>query len=192
MPTMKLSLRFPLALAVSAMLAVGCGPAEEDIQPQAELDNEEMIANDINNLSTGNAIEWFKVRMSLLKYYDINKAYADGYVRSGACYEGKGVHFINIPLIFGSDSVTSSNPYTPEVLMYVPDSKGNWRLVAAEYAQADVGQPHPSILGKAFDGSMPGHVPGEPQHYDVHVWMFQYNPNGFFAGLNPYVKCPQL
>jgi hypothetical protein len=184
-------LRFPLAVAASAMFGIGCGGADGDLQPQTEPGDEEMISSQLANLPDESRDGWMAARAATNKYRDVNVALAEGYVRSGACYEGKGVHFINIPLIFGPDSIASSNATTPEVLMYVPDDAGNWRLVAAEYAQADVGQPHPTILGQAMDGPMPGHVPGEPQHYDVHVWMFQYNPSGFFAGLNPNVKCPK-
>jgi hypothetical protein len=187
---MKPSLSLPLTLAVTAMLGVGCGPAEGDIQPQAELGDEEMITNAIANLPGGSSGAWFNVRKGLMKYRDVNVALAEGYVRSGVCYEGKGVHFVNYSLIFGS--VAANDVNAPEVLMYVPDDAGNFRLVAAEYAQVEVGQPHPSLLGHPLDGPMAGHTPSEPVHYDVHVWMFQYNPAGFFAGLNPNVKCPKL
>jgi hypothetical protein len=181
-------LRFPLAVAAAGMFGIGCGGADGDLQPQTELGNEEMISNQLATLPKASADAWSNVRQSLIRYHDVNAALAAGYVRSGECYEGKGVHFVNYDLIFGS--VAANDAYAPEVLMYVPDDAGNFRLVAAEYAQVEVGQPAPSLLGQRLDGPMPGHTPSEPTHYDVHVWMFQYNPAGFFAGLNPNVKCP--
>jgi hypothetical protein len=36
---------------------------------------------------------------------------------------------------------------------------------------------------------MPGHNPTMPVHYDVHVWLFQENPSGFFAPFNPNLSC---
>jgi len=36
---------------------------------------------------------------------------------------------------------------------------------------------------------MPGHHPGMPVHYDLHVWLWQDNPMGMFALFNPTVTC---
>jgi hypothetical protein len=181
-------LRFPLTLVATAMFGIGCGGAEGDLQPQTEPGDEEMISSQLANLPDASRDGWLAARNAIAKYRDVNVALAEGYVRSGQCYEGKGVHYVNYSLIFGS--VAASDPNAPEVLMYVPDSEGNWKLVAAEYAQVEVGQPHPSILGQLMDGPMAGHTPSEPVHYDVHVWLFKFNRDGFFAGLNPTVKCP--
>jgi hypothetical protein len=37
---------------------------------------------------------------------------------------------------------------------------------------------------------MPGHQPGMPIHYDLHVWLWMDNPSGMFAPWNPRVRCP--
>jgi hypothetical protein len=41
------------------------------------------------------------------------------------------------------------------------------------------GEEPPSIFGQNFEGPMDGHAPGEPAHYDKHVWLWQANPKGF-------------
>ncbi|MCA1639594.1 MAG: hypothetical protein LC768_14895 [Acidobacteria bacterium] len=50
--------------------------------------------------------------------------------------------------------------------------------------------PTPSLFGRSFNGPMPGHGPGEPVHYDLHVWAWRNNPNGMFAQFNPKLSCP--
>jgi hypothetical protein len=35
---------------------------------------------------------------------------------------------------------------------------------------------------------MPGHGPNEPEHYDLHAWVWHANPDGVFAEFNPNVK----
>jgi hypothetical protein len=82
----------------------------------------------------------------------------------------------------------------PEQLLYAPE--GNRRkLVAVEYMVPDADQnlstddDRPSLFGRAFDGPMPGHNPRQPIHYDLHVWVWQANPDGVFAQWNPNVEC---
>ena len=88
------------------------------------------------------------------------------------------------------------NATQPEILLYVRDAKGKWRLVGLEYLRfaADQEPPidpsdKPSLFGQAFDGPMPGHEPGMPHHYDLHVWLWADNPSGMFAPFNPTLTC---
>jgi hypothetical protein len=61
--------------------------------------------------------------------------------------------------------------------------------VAVEYfvvaAQVDE---TPTLFGQESDGPMPGHGPNEPEHYDLHAWVWHANPDGVFAEFNPNVK----
>lgn len=50
-------------------------------------------------------------------------------------------------------------------------------------------QGHPALFGVPFDGPMPGHEEGMPEHYDLHAWAWRANPNGVFAPFNPNVGC---
>ena len=36
---------------------------------------------------------------------------------------------------------------------------------------------------------MPGHLPGMPWHWDLHVWVWANNPSGTFAQWNPALSC---
>ncbi|HEV2122359.1 MAG TPA: hypothetical protein VGW38_06260 [Chloroflexota bacterium] len=129
------------------------------------------------------------VRQATAKYHDVDRALADGYSPVSPCEElpgvgAMGIHYLNPKLA----SDLTVDPFTPEVLLYVP-SGNRLRLVGVEYFAANVGQPHPSLFGRAFDGPMAGHSPGMPEHYDLHVWIWQANPNGVFAVWNPTVRC---
>lgn len=129
------------------------------------------------------------VRQATAKYLDVSQALADGYLPDTECAVLPGVgamgfHYFNPRL--GSDLAV--DPLAPEVLLYAPSGTG-LRLVGVEYFVPNVGQTHPTLFGHAFDGPMPGHFPGMPEHYDLHVWLWQANPNGVFAQWNPTVRC---
>ena len=98
----------------------------------------------------------------------------------------------------------------PELLLYIPDKHGKLRLVGLEYwavALANTASgprpwfgadppplgffnPAPVLFGRAFDGPMAGHNPSMPWHYDLHVWVWEDNPFGMFAPVNPNLACP--
>jgi hypothetical protein len=130
-----------------------------------------------------------KARRATAKYHDVDTALADGYVSTVACVEvpglgGMGIHYVN----FGLAADLTVDPLTPEILLYVPTAEG-MKLVGVEYFVAYVGQPAPILFGQSMDGPMPGHEPGQPEHYDLHVWLWQGNPDGIFAEFNPNVSC---
>ncbi len=83
----------------------------------------------------------------------------------------------------------------PELLLYAPTRGSERKLVAVEYFKADEDQDlstdadRPKLFGRPFDGPMPGHEPGMPVHYDLHVWVWRANPNGIFSPFNPRVSC---
>jgi len=125
-------------------------------------------------------------------------ALAAGYVPAGPCLQSPfglmGMHYANRALeASGVLDVTK-----PAALNYLP-TKDGLRLVALEYIRADADQnlatdsDRPSLFGVPFDGPMPGHGrppdPG-PIHYDLHVWVWQFNPNGIFQQWNPLFSCP--
>jgi len=184
--------RMTLTLAATALFGVGCGTSDEDIQPQVELSEDEKIAADIEALEGQKAAQWDAVRKSLARFKDINVARAEGYIPTSACESlpGQGVmgiHYLNPRL--AQDLV--SDAFQPEALLYVPNDEGGFTLLGPEYFQASVGQPAPVVNGQTFDGPMPGHSPQMPVHFDLHVWLFKYNPSGLFAPWNPSpsVKC---
>ena len=139
------------------------------------------------------------IRQATAKYHDVNVAIADGYVPTEDCdaipgVGGMGFHYAKPALIM--DSVVDL--VTPEILMYASAGEG-LRLVGVEYFVGvgapnapvpDPAPPAPVLFGLPFDGPMPGHIPGMPPHYDLHVWIWQPNPDGIFAMWNPRVTCP--
>jgi len=97
---------------------------------------------------------------------------------------GMGIHFVNPAL--SSDLVVDE--LTPEVLLYIETEEG-LKLVGVEYFAVNVGQSAPELFGHPFEGPMPGHAPDQPEHFDLHVWLWQANPDGIFTAFNPNVKC---
>ncbi len=110
------------------------------------------------------------------KYHDVGVALADGYIPVSHCVEVPGpgivgIHYVNFD--FTADLVLDE--LTPEILIYVPTDEG-MELVGVEYFVADVGQPAPSLFGQALHGSMPSHDLDELPHYELHVRLWQGNP----------------
>jgi hypothetical protein len=123
------------------------------------------------------------------RFHSLVQARQAGYVRESPCVPGEGIHY-------GKPSLLADNvldPRRPELLLYETKANGKLRLVGIEYFKVDADQnlatdsDRPSLFGRSFDGPMPGHFPGQPIHYDLHVWVWEPNPNGMFALPNPSV-----
>ena len=148
-----------------------------------------------------------QARKATAKYHRVEAALADGYIPTPSCISspdgGMGTHYINPSLMDMNMNVTQ-----PEVLLYETMKNGKLRLIGVEYFVPVIvngagpwfgpGPPPegqfnsaPSLFGQTFDGPMPGHEPGMPWHYDLHVWIWKNNPSGMFANFNPNVQCAQ-
>jgi hypothetical protein len=128
-------------------------------------------------------------RAGVAKFHDVDAAIAAGYVQVSECTESPegamGIHFLN-PAAVHPGSV---DPSQPQMLTYGPSANGGLELWSAEFFEPEVGQPQPMYGSQAFDGPMPGHGPGMPTHYDLHVWVGKHNPAGTFAEWNPSLHC---
>ncbi len=130
-------------------------------------------------------------RAATAKYHDVNQALADGFVPVSPCVQipnvgAMGIHYINFSRVDLNADVSE-----PELLLYMPDENGNLRLVAVEYfVPFTESNPAPNLFGQTFNGPMRGHGPGEPPHYDLHVWAWRNNPDGMLAQFNPALSCP--
>ena len=108
------------------------------------------------------------------------------------------------------------DPREPEQLLYLNTPQGR-RLMAVEWSvpALEGGLPHygteppdpgripppPQMFGgRAFNGPMQGHnlvqawnfdthLTPQPWHYDLHVWLWEENPDGIFAQYNRRVSC---
>lgn len=138
-----------------------------------------------------------KVRQATDKYHDVSAALADGFIETPACVSapdgGMGIHFINPARLMDP----AENILEPEILLYVKTA-GGMKLIGVEYFHGigapdthipNPAPPAPILFGRPFDGPMEQHEPGQPPHYDLHVWVWQANPSGMFAPFNPTVSC---
>ena len=130
------------------------------------------------------------------RYHSIKQAKAAGYVADMVCVSvpglgGMGYHYVNVPLIDKTLDIDH-----PEVLLFASKPGGGHRLIGVEYVVVAADQTlatsgdRPVLAGHPFDGPMPGHFPGMPVHYDLHVWAWADNPMGSFATWNPAITCP--
>lgn len=137
------------------------------------------------------------IRTATKQFRDVDAAIAAGYEPTEACVAlpdgtaAMGYHYVNIANLM--DGV--NDPTKPDILLYTHDEAGNLHLGGVEFFQADADQvlstddDRPSFEGHPFDGPMEGHEPGMPVHYDLHVWLYQHNPDGMLTGFNPAVSC---
>ena len=125
-----------------------------------------------------------KVRAMTAKYHNVAAAEADGWQRASECVPGMGYHYVNPAYAFAASEL-------PTALLYIP-SGDRLRLVAVEWVVFDADQDMEldeswSRFGQTFHGPM-SH--GIPIHRELHVWVWQGNPDGLFAQTNPNVVCP--
>ncbi|MBO4210431.1 hypothetical protein [Micromonospora echinofusca] len=148
-------------------------------------------------VSSSTLKELAAVRAATARYHDVAAALADGYAPAPVCAElpgvgGMGYHFVNEA--HQQDGIFDVT--RPEILLYAPGPDG-LRLAGVEYLAVDADQDlttdddRPELFGVPFDGPMPGHEPGMPVHYDLHVWVWRHNPAGMFAVWNPGLSCAQ-
>jgi hypothetical protein len=117
------------------------------------------------------------LRQATAQYHDIDAAFADGYVQVTPCIPGMGIHLAQEERI---DAVTE--PLNPEILVYMANSQGKYKLVALEYLA--FAPTTPTVGGVEFE---PGPFPGSTA---LHAWVWMHNPDGMFAALNPDAICP--
>lgn len=156
------------------------------------------------------------LRTATSPYQRVADAVAAGYQApvASACVESPagamGVHSVNPAL-----SQAPVQLERPPILLYLPDAgaQDGFRLVGVEYSQAVllrnaatgavapwfaptpwpdshvVINPAPQLFGQTFEAAHAGHGPGQPWHYDLHVWAWTENPSGTFAPFNPRLRC---
>ena len=133
------------------------------------------------------------VRAATAAYHNLTAANAAGFGLFPGCFTdpagGMGVHYVNFASV--NDGVV--DPLKPEGLVYEPNSNGNMRLVAVEYVQLAsgwTGAEPPSVYGHPLEFTPAPNEFGLPDFYELHVWIWQPNPNGMFTEWNPSVSCP--
>ncbi len=155
------------------------------------------IAGAQGGSSAGLAERLERVRYATGAYHNEALAVASGFHATDHCVASPGglmgYHYTNAGRL--QDNVIDADK--PEMLLYAPTRGNERKLVALEYWKADRDQDlatdddRPTLFGQPFDGPMPGHEPGMPVHYDLHVWVWSENPAGLFAPFNPRLSCPR-
>ena len=139
----------------------------------------------------GSGADLAQLRRVLAPYRDQSAAFADGFRPSGPCAQLPGVGAMGVHWIAGERMSAPPDPARPPILLYGTDGS----LLGAEFFVPDGDQDlgtdadRPSLFGRPFDGPMPGHEPGMPVHYDLHVWVGEANPDGVFSPWNARVEC---
>lgn len=126
---------------------------------------------------------------ALTPYYSGADAEENGYTNTEKCISVEdgayGVPFINT-------DHSGTDLRIPGVLMYRLTSSWMYNAMGAEwYVSADSTDSPPSMFGKEFHGPMDSHSSksDQPDHYGLHAWLFNANPNGMFARYNPTIRC---
>ncbi|MET8410751.1 hypothetical protein ABZV34_22090 [Streptomyces sp. NPDC005195] len=178
---------FALVTAVAASLALAAVPAPAAGGPAAPVGPVDPAV--VRDLDTAYAAS--------VKYLDESTALADGYVpfacsADPAGHGAMGYHYFN------KSRYGSLDPAKPGALLFEDGPDGRRRLAGVEWIVVDKDQnmktsgDRPSLFGQKFEGPMPGHYPGMPVHYDLHVWLWKHNPDGLFNRWNPRVTCPAV
>ena len=115
------------------------------------------------------------------KYLDVDKAVADGYHDIGLFIPNMGWHYMKEAILDAHFEWTK-----PELLVYADDPCGGKRkLVAIEYAVPfDLAKRAPAgFVGRAdeWDANQTFKL------WTLHAWVYEFNPDGVFAPMNPRV-----
>jgi hypothetical protein len=141
------------------------------------------------------------VRDATRQFLDVNAAISAGYQPVLGCVSGPdqgamGVHYLKGSLLDGT-----VNASTPQALIYEPMQDGSFRLVGVEFIvdqaawfasqkKMGVANPGPPQLDQQLFQLIPS--PNRfnlDTFFELHVWAWRDNPNGFFADWNTAVTC---
>lgn len=117
------------------------------------------------------------------EYRSLAEAKEDGYKKITPCIEKKGVGAMGFHYAKNSLIDDKIDPRKPEILVYMPNKQGKYKLVAVEFLST--AKKRPVIAGVKFDN---GPVPGT---FALHAWIWRDNPDGMFAAYNPAHRCPK-
>jgi hypothetical protein len=135
------------------------------------------------------------VRAATAPFRRVATAEAAGYGSFYVCTDEPGIgamgqHYVNGALV--ADPAIDARH--PEAMVYAPTARG-LRLAAVEYIvmQADWDALHaapPRLFGHDFGLVTTPNRYGLPAFYELHAWVWKWNPLGMFYEWNPRVHCP--
>lgn len=139
------------------------------------------------------------VRAATRPFLNLDVAMAAGYGPVKGCASkpgegGMGQHYVKGDLV----ADPALDKLRPEALVYAPRADGGYRLVAVEWivlkeAWHEANGPEaPRLFGKRLHLVTAPNPYELPDFYEIHAWIWQDNPSGFFADYNPDVSCRGL
>ena len=188
--------RLAAAFAVAALVGLGAcdGMTPDTTAPDSDA---ALMAPTFANagMATTDGSQLATLRRATAKYQRISVAVDEGFFApdphciAAPGLGAMGVHYVHLGRV--NDGV--ADPRAPDVLLYEPMENGEMRLVGVEFVvwRSDWGDPPgPMFLGTEFDHSFGEASHGLPDHYELHIWIWQHNPTGMLAPFNPLVSCP--
>jgi len=163
------------------LFIAGCNQQDNNpVEGSSNSGNDNSFLDKHYNLPPATMAELQQAKIATARYNNIENAIADGYVDINVVVPHMGHHYMNSAYLNAGFEIDK-----PEILVYSPNSaSGHMQLVAVEYAIPNT-EPQP----EGFTGS-----------YDVwdnnagfglwllHAWVWEYNPDGVFTGMNPNVQ----
>ena len=182
--------RSALALA-SLLLLVTALPTSAHGGPPATTDH---------HLGPGDRLSLLKTYVATARFLNITAAERAGYeilrdAQQIACIDNPGVGGMGIHYVKGDLVVDPAiDALKPEALVYEPQRNGRLKLVAVEYvvlqsAWDATNTRKPKLFGQEFALVPAGNRYGLPPFYELHAWIWEFNPLGLFDDWNPRVRC---
>ena len=173
---------FYFLILVTALLFSGCSRdrvSESKIETQSA---EKEPLTYYEGLDAQTLQEIQQARAASAKYQNINNAFADGYETTPVVVmPNMGYHFRKIENIDATFDIKK-----PEILVYNKNEKGEFVLVAVEYA---IPLNLSATAPEGFTGS--GDVWDHNTDFGLwllHAWVWKNNPDGVFNPTNPTVE----
>lgn len=179
MKSFSVLLFIPLLIAI--LFFSGCNEQENlPVEGNIRSGNEDLFLFKQYNYPRYLMQEIQQAKIATARYNHIENAFADGYVDINVVVPGMGHHFLNPDYVNGNFEIDK-----PEILVYSPHPvTGNMRLVAVEYA-VPITFPEPDGFTGDYD------IWDYNTTFELwllHAWVWEYNPDGVFAPMNPNVE----
>jgi hypothetical protein len=161
-------------------------PASYDLEIESKASEPFLPNNQDQDLHPTTLKELQQARAATAKYKDIRHAIEDGYVDINVPIINMGHHFLNMSL---RNDGGLFEVRKPELLVYdvhkMPDGTLEYELGAVEYAIPIINSPN---APEGFFGDNDEWTKNTRAGvWNLHAWVWKYNPNGVFAPLNPDV-----
>ena len=180
---------FFLPVIIVILVFTGCNQQENSpVEGSINDGNGDLFLAKNYNLPPATMAELQQAKIATARYNNLENAIADGYVDINIVVPGMGHHYLKVENLNETFEIDK-----PEILVYSPHPvTGKMRLVAVEYAVPVILSANaPDGFTGAFDEW--GVFEGDPTIPDdnlwtLHAWVWEYNPDGVFAPMNPDVE----